>query len=268
MRPHTPAPLRCRDCFKYGVHERNCQGGKKCANCGTNFHGDNCDRKPHCLGCGGRHSVLSSDCPVWKKELAVKSMILRSKIPPAQARQDYDSQFPVVKKTPFPSQQNPPSTNEAPTHQPRMSYADAIGHPENAVQSCLIANQTQLPQPDLASAFRRLEEKIAQQNSILSQLVLQQAEIISLLKSSNNPATPQTRRRRKPSADLPHTPSGKKQQLIHSAFSAASATTPKNPQSPSKEEPQTEAAVMTDTQTPQNPKEQNLPLQAPDPPVT
>lgn len=69
---HVPMSLRCRSCFVYGHHEKDCEIKQLCEKCNAPEHKGTCSKPPLCAACGGGHPVTSLDCPTWKKEIAIR----------------------------------------------------------------------------------------------------------------------------------------------------------------------------------------------------
>ncbi|XP_033741768.1 uncharacterized protein LOC117328351 [Pecten maximus] len=68
---YIPNPLRCRNCQKYGHHEKRCRRATVCQFCGREGHTDenDCDiAGRRCVNCEGKHAASSRDCPTWGRE--------------------------------------------------------------------------------------------------------------------------------------------------------------------------------------------------------
>ncbi|XP_021340097.1 uncharacterized protein LOC110441310 [Mizuhopecten yessoensis] len=68
---YIPNPLRCRNCQKYGHHEKRCRWKTVCQYCGREGHEDqsDCDiANLRCVNCEGKHAASSRDCPAWNRE--------------------------------------------------------------------------------------------------------------------------------------------------------------------------------------------------------
>ena len=68
---YIPNPLRCRNCQKYGHHEKRCRRKMVCQYCGREGHDDKeeCDiAGVRCVNCEGKHAASSRDCPTWTRE--------------------------------------------------------------------------------------------------------------------------------------------------------------------------------------------------------
>ncbi|XP_021352868.1 uncharacterized protein LOC110449995 [Mizuhopecten yessoensis] len=68
---YIPNPLRCRNCQKYGHHEKRCRRKSICQYCGREGHTEqnDCDiANLRCVNCEGRHDASSRDCPTWSQE--------------------------------------------------------------------------------------------------------------------------------------------------------------------------------------------------------
>ncbi|XP_021347917.1 uncharacterized protein LOC110446899 [Mizuhopecten yessoensis] len=68
---YIPNPLRCRNCQKYGHHEKRCRRKTVCQYCGREGHEDqsDCDiANLRCVNCEGKHAASSRDCPAWNRE--------------------------------------------------------------------------------------------------------------------------------------------------------------------------------------------------------
>lgn len=190
VRQHTPAPLRCSDCFKYGIHERTCKGGKKCARCGKAFHGNECQ------ACNGPHSVLSAECPIWKRELGIKAIMLKEKLAQPDAEIEYKSRN--YRKPTVAAVQSRIESRPAPSIE-RNSYAGALTNPAPPTDLPTTQTNNQSNQlADVIAALIRLEQRVAEQNNLLGQVLQQNAEVLALLKSPQpdppGDSTPRKRR--------------------------------------------------------------------------
>ncbi|XP_021369976.1 uncharacterized protein LOC110461031 [Mizuhopecten yessoensis] len=68
---YIPNPLRCRNCQKYGHHEKRCRRKSICQYCGREGHTEqnDCDiANLRCVNCEGKHAASSRDCPTWSQE--------------------------------------------------------------------------------------------------------------------------------------------------------------------------------------------------------
>ncbi|XP_021368101.1 uncharacterized protein LOC110459918 [Mizuhopecten yessoensis] len=68
---YIPNPLRCRNCQKYGHHEKRCRRKSICQYCGREGHTEqnDCDiANLRCVNCEGKHAASSLDCPTWSQE--------------------------------------------------------------------------------------------------------------------------------------------------------------------------------------------------------
>ncbi|XP_021345232.1 uncharacterized protein LOC110445137 [Mizuhopecten yessoensis] len=68
---YIPNPLRCRNCQKYGHHEKRCRRKTVCQYCGREGHEDqsDCDiANLRCVNCEGKHAASSRDCLAWNRE--------------------------------------------------------------------------------------------------------------------------------------------------------------------------------------------------------
>ncbi|XP_021339888.1 uncharacterized protein LOC110441113 [Mizuhopecten yessoensis] len=64
-------PLRCRNCQKYGHHEKRCRRKTVCQYCGREGNTEQSDCDIANLRCGnweGKHAASSRDCPTWNRE--------------------------------------------------------------------------------------------------------------------------------------------------------------------------------------------------------
>ena len=71
---YIPNPLRCRNCQRYGHHERGCRRNAVCQFCCREGHTerDDCDIAGlRCANCEGEHAASSRDCPAWAREREV-----------------------------------------------------------------------------------------------------------------------------------------------------------------------------------------------------
>lgn len=204
VREHIPAPLRCDLCFKYTHHQRSCnETARVCKHCGNNWHGDVCTAPPHCAACNGDHEVTSSDCPIWKRELAIKTISFTEKVSFVEARKRYGKLHPHVPPTPptstaFPSlapatlattaSRSQLTTNlvttdasyaatlKRSTADPTLTNKPALGAHNSATQ------HSESPAMErLLLAFVQLETAIVTQNNILLQILAQNQLLIDHL---------------------------------------------------------------------------------------
>ncbi|XP_053691363.1 uncharacterized protein LOC128739887 [Sabethes cyaneus] len=91
-RPHYPRPMRCFQCLKYGHLGRDCKAAKTCANCGDNFHGDNCNKETKCINCQKPHKATSPDCDIWKKEKDIIRLRIDQNLSYLEAKKIFDLQ--------------------------------------------------------------------------------------------------------------------------------------------------------------------------------
>lgn len=198
VRAHVPAPLRCRDCFKYTHHQRSCKNDRICPNCGALWHGDACTAPPRCAACGGDHPVTSSECQTWQREQGIKSISFTEKISFEEARKRYNKRHPEVPVRPaavppsiscttsFPpvSRQRGQHPNAEPvsftavldtTAAPQMS-AHTVRAPRNTVEPTEASAMDRL-----LLALTSLEAAIVGQNNLMQQLVTQNQRLIDHL---------------------------------------------------------------------------------------
>ena len=87
VRPYVPNPLICFKCFRYGHTKARCRMKAICAKCGGADHTDDrqCERDARCRSCGGGHTALSHDCPVWLQEREVQRVVACQNVPFSEA---------------------------------------------------------------------------------------------------------------------------------------------------------------------------------------
>lgn len=95
---YVPNPLRCKQCLLYGHSQKNCKGVKICAKCSEVSHEGACVSEPKCVNCirnnepNYHHSVVSRDCPTYKKEFEIQKIRTAQGVSPRQARRILESQ--------------------------------------------------------------------------------------------------------------------------------------------------------------------------------
>lgn len=234
VRAHIPMPLRCRSCFVYGHHENECTKPKLCSNCNETAHEGPCSKPPSCAACGGEHPVTSSECEIWKKEMAIRRVRTVEGVSYSEA----------VKKVIAPPK--PAATNRRPAVLPSpaqptlpkaMSYADATrARPQPPPDTNTDATAM------LLAAINRLEAAVTAQNITVNRLLDQNAILISMLKpapvSSPPPSAGTRSKRLRSSAAVPAS-----QPRINVALATAPAETPSGDSS-RPETPHTPATVF------------------------
>ena len=85
-RPYIPNPQRCFLCQKFGHTKISCKGNAVCAGCGEEGHTvDDCQNDPKCVNCEDHHAI-SKDCPIWKYEKDIVTLMYKENISFADAR--------------------------------------------------------------------------------------------------------------------------------------------------------------------------------------
>ena len=67
VRPFTPKPLQCYNCFRYGHSSNICKNSKICHNCTGQEHG-HCQVAPYCVNCNESHKSTDKKCEAYKYE--------------------------------------------------------------------------------------------------------------------------------------------------------------------------------------------------------
>lgn len=175
VRPHIPAPLRCRKCLQYGHHEDSCSRNPRCSKCGQAEHGDECNAVPRCAACNGTHAVTDPNCPVFQREMRIKRILITE----GTSRAAAISTISPTKKS---------QTTDPPT---AVSYASALSTAPAGAQITSPAPSN--PCADLslilAAAIEqtKLLTQIVEQNT---QILKQNASILKLLERDTKTATP------------------------------------------------------------------------------
>ena len=69
IRPFSPKPLQCFNCFGFGHPSNACRNSKICNNCSKEEHGM-CESAPKCKNCQQDHKSTDKRCEVYKDEAA------------------------------------------------------------------------------------------------------------------------------------------------------------------------------------------------------
>lgn len=225
VRAHIPAPLRCRWCFKYTHHHRTCNDiDRLCHRCGQRWHGDICTAPPHCAACNGDHEVTSSDCPVWQRELGIKTISFTEKINFEDARTKYNKLHPPAQLTTPTTTAFPPTTSTSIStafpsiNPPKIAAPTPASHSHSSTATgtyaATLKGTTDAPHPAtkpplvnssnspetfdspamerLLLAFVHLETAIVAQNNVLMQIVAQNQRLIDHLIPAQPPPTSTT----------------------------------------------------------------------------
>lgn len=196
VRDHVPAPLRCRNCWTFGHHERACDAEERCGNCGQVGHQDgNCKSSPCCPACSMNHHVTSTNCAVWRKEMSINVVRVRQKTSSAKARRIIESPAPRASQR---------QTVAAPSATQYTSYAAAAGYPSQPPATPC----EPVPAPASSSFnLQQFESIIARQLCLLETLVeqnntivQQNSQIIKLLSAPKLKQTTITPVRSKPTS--------------------------------------------------------------------
>ncbi|XP_021342791.1 uncharacterized protein LOC110443114 [Mizuhopecten yessoensis] len=91
---YIPNPLRCRNCQKYGHHEKRCRRKTVCQYCGREGYEDqsDCDiANLRCVNCEGKHAASSQDCPAWNHEREILQVKFTRNVSFPEARRIVES---------------------------------------------------------------------------------------------------------------------------------------------------------------------------------
>lgn len=176
VRAHIPAPLRCRNCFEFGHHERVCDVEEaRCGRCGQLGHpADTCPAEaPHCHACGLCHDISSPECKVWRKEMSINIVRFQQGVSSSKARQIVNNTNVRRPVAPVPTplqtcESTGPSMQPCPS-QSEVSYARITSPATHHLPS------TNKEESSLAHTFENL---ICRQMELLESLVAQNATII------------------------------------------------------------------------------------------
>ena len=88
VKPYIPLPRRCFRCHRYAHVGKHCRSLTSfCVTCGQVSHDDGaCTRDPHCINCNGPHPASSRDCPSYKEEKEILTLVALHKLSPREAR--------------------------------------------------------------------------------------------------------------------------------------------------------------------------------------
>lgn len=209
VRPHVPAPLRCRNCHQYLHHERECINEQRCSRCGQSGHeGTSCANDPCCAVCGGKHEVTEPKCPQFQEQMEINSIRITEGVNSFQARSIAKSRrrerHPSSRRTqPQPSAATP-ATN-TPSWGPPLPAtrpASTVPVPTPApLQRSQESGPTPPPNPQISSDFMpvliaamaAIQSSIDNQTAMMKAMFEQNGQILKLLQvqhSASNTAPP------------------------------------------------------------------------------
>lgn len=80
--------LQCKNCQRYGHHEKQCRGQSRCVKCGENHTLTNCSSsKLRCCNCSLDHLANSEKCVMMKSQLNIKKKMTELNISFHEARE-------------------------------------------------------------------------------------------------------------------------------------------------------------------------------------
>ena len=101
VRVVVPKPRRCAHCQRYGHQAAKCRSGVVCGRCAESHETKDCTSEhEHCAACGGNHATSDSNCPKWKLEMRVSTLIAKDKVPPREARLAAERELGLQVSTP------------------------------------------------------------------------------------------------------------------------------------------------------------------------
>ena len=102
VREYIPRPRRCFKCQGFGHVGKHCRKTKDtCVNCSDYAHTpeNECRRKPYCRNCGGEHPANSMNCPTYKKEQEILTIVTKEKISFQDARKRVRARYPQTNRS-------------------------------------------------------------------------------------------------------------------------------------------------------------------------
>ena len=101
---YTPAPLRCRNCWRLRHPTSRCRSLPTCSYCSATTHTrTNCTATtPACINCKGHHESTSTQCPIYLQEQQVCSLQAELGISFTDARQRFQQSHTISSATPQP----------------------------------------------------------------------------------------------------------------------------------------------------------------------
>lgn len=205
---YIPGPLMCTECHVYGHHERNCQNGARCANCGLKDHSSTVCRNnpPVCKVCNRRHPLNDRSCQLWSNERKINAIRYSQKVSAQDARKIVSEQQKVTKPPALTTDNFPairtskrlplsPPTLNSPAPKRRQQWASSI---QPITDATATATATATPQADTFN--ERIITLLENQGKLLETIATQNALILQML------VNPQQSPKPTPTIRLPHTP--------------------------------------------------------------
>lgn len=160
VRRYIPTPYRCRDCWRLGHTQTNCNNSKVCKKCGRN-HSSDFQCVTRCVNCNSPdHESDSNICPSFLEMKAILRMAVIENIPVQVARQKYGAQYSRVVKYPSTT-----SSSRPPAISPTQSSSSATEF--LSIKAQIVAMQAEIKQvtdksiPQMALAIRKLGADLA-----------------------------------------------------------------------------------------------------------
>lgn len=88
--PFVNKPVLCGNCLRYGHKTDSCKSTRRCSVCSQQHEGTeigDCDNKTSCLYCKKDHRTTDPNCPEWKKQRNIKTIMAKSNMTYLEAKE-------------------------------------------------------------------------------------------------------------------------------------------------------------------------------------